>query len=160
MYLLLYLYTDQLKVCENLLRHVFKGLKAKKDIDSRMYKQEWASREALNAEALHKSGSYINVLLLKLDNVVADVLGGILSVVDRYHNLLLLQSSDVKAISSLWLRIFEDEEIIFDLTNDLENSSFDNSNAVFASFKCRFPFFWILTNGIESQWKISAISSE
>ena len=125
-----------------------------------MYKQEWASREALNAEALHKSGSYINVLLHKLDSVVANVLGGILSAVDRYHNLHLLQSSDVQAISSLWLRIFEDTEIISDITNDLENTGFDNSNAIFASFKCCFPFFWILTNSIESQWKISDISSE
>ena len=142
------------------MRHIFKSLKAKKDIDSRTYRQEWASREALNAEALHKSGSFINVLLLKLDSVVANVLGGILNAVDRYHNLHLLQSLDVQAISSLWLRIFEDTEIVLDLSNGLENSGFDNSNAVFASFKCHFPFFWILTNSIESQWKISTISSE
>ena len=124
-----------------------------------MYKQDWASREALNAEALHKSGSFINVLFLKLDNVVANVLGGILNAVDRYHNLLLLQYSGVKTISSLWLKIFEDSEMMWNLT-DLENSGFDNSNATFASFKCHFPFFWILTNSIENQWKISVISSE
>ena len=146
--------TYQLKFCEILLRHIFKSLKAKKDIDSQMYKKEWASREALNAEALHKSGSFINVLLLKLDSVVANVLGGILSAVDRYHNLHLLQSSEGgQAVSSLWLRIFEDSKIILDLTNDLENYGF-------ASFKCHFPFFWIFTNSIESQWKISAISSK
>ena len=147
------MYADQLKFCEILLRHVFKSLKAKTDIDSPMYKQEWASREALNAEALHKSGSFINVLLLKLDTVVANVLGGILSAVDRYHNLHLLQFSEVQVVSSLWLRIFEDAEIILDLTNGFENSGF-------ASFKCHFPFFWILTSSIESQWKIPAISSE
>ena len=141
------------------MRHILKSLKAKKEIDSQIYKQEWASREALNAEVLHKSGSYINVLLLKLDSVVANVLGGILSAVDRYYNLCLLQSSDVHTISSLWLRIFEDSEIILDLKS-LENSGFNNSNAVFASFKCHFPFFWILTSSIESQWKISDISSE
>ena len=135
------------------MRHVFKSLKAKKDIDPWTYKQEWASREALNAEALHKCGSFINVLLLKLDSVVAHVLGGILSAVDRYHNLHLLQSSEGQAVSSLWLRIFEDSEIILDLPSDLENSGF-------ASFKCHFPFFWILTNSIECQWKISAISSK
>ena len=156
----MYLYIDQLKFCEILLRHVFKSLKAKKDIDSRTYKQEWASREALNAEALHRSGSFINVLLLKLDSVVANVLGGILSAVDKYHNLYLLQSSDVQVISSLWLKIFEDAEIVLDLTNDLEKSGFDNSSAIFASFKCHFPFFWILTSSIESQWKMSTISSE
>ena len=142
------------------MRHILKSLKAKRQIGSRMYKQDWASREAHNAEALHKSGSFINVLFLKLDNVVANVLGGILSAVDKYHNLHLLHSSEVKAISSLWLRIFEDAEIILNLINDLEKSGFDNSNAIFASFKCHFPFFWILTISIESQWKTPAISSE
>lgn len=134
------------------MRHVFKSLKAKKDIDSRTYKQEWASREALNTDALHKSGSYINVLLLKLDSVVANVLSSILSAVDRYCNLRLLQS-EVYGISSLWLKVFDDAEIILDLTNGLENSGFEHSSAVFASFQCHFPFFWLFTNNIESQWK-------
>ena len=142
-----------------LLRHVFKSLKAKKDIESRTYKQEWASREALNAEALHKSGSYINLLLLKLDGIVANALSTILSAVDRYCNLHLLQSKG-HMISSLWLKIFEDAEIILDLTNGLENTGLDHSNAVFASFKCDFPFFWLLTNSIENHWKISAINGK
>ena len=150
---------DQYQFCEMLLRHVFKSLKAKKDIESRTYKQEWASREALNAEALHRSGSYINLLLLKLDGVVANALSIILSAVDRYCNLHLLQS-EVHAISTLWLKIFEDAEIILDLTNGLENTGFDHSNAVFASFKCNFPFFWLLINSIESHWKISAINGK
>ena len=141
------------------MRHVFKSLKAKKDIDSRTYKQEWASREALNAEALHKSGSFINVLLLKLDKIVANALNNILKSADRYYNLHLLQS-EFCILSSLWLKIFEDPEILKDLTNGSENSSFDHSNAVFASFKCHFPFFWLLTNSIESHWKISAINSK
>ena len=144
-----YVYIDQYQFCEILLRHVFKSLKAKKDIESREYKQEWASREALNAEALHKSGTYINLLLLKLDGVVANALSTILSAVDRYCNLHLLQS-EVHAISTLWLKIFEDAEIISDLTKGLENTGFDHSNAVFASFKCDFPFFWLLINSIEA----------
>ena len=153
-----YLYTDQYQFCEMLLRHIFKSLKAKKDIESRTYKQEWAGREALNAEGLHKSGSYINLLLLKLDSVVAGILSNILSAVDRYCNLHLLQSKS-HAISFLWLKIFEDAEIILDLTNGLENTGFNHNNAaVFASFKCNFPFFWLLINSIENHWRIPAIN--
>ena len=155
----LYVATDQQKFCEILLGHVFKSLQTKKDIESRAYRQEWASREALDAEALHKSGSYINVLLLKLDNVVANALSSILCAVDRYCNLHLLQS-EAHAISSLWINIFEDTGIILDLTNELENTGFDHSNAVFASFKCHFPFFWLLINSIENHWKISTINSK
>ena len=158
-YFLYLLYTDQQKVCKILLRHVFKSLKAKKDIDSRPYKQDWAIREALNAEALHKSGSYINLLLLKLDCVVANALGNILNAVDRYCNLHLLHS-EISAISSLWLKVFEDTEIVLDLTNGLENTGIDHSNAVFASFKCKFPFFWLLTNNIENHGKNSPINSK
>lgn len=142
-----------------LLWHVFKSLKTKKSIESQTHKQEWASREALNAEALHKSGSYINLLLLKLDSVVAGTLSNILSAVDRYCNLHLLQSKS-HTISLLWLKIFEDAELISDLTNGLENTGFDHSNAVFASFKCNFPFFWLLISGIENHWKISAINGK
>ena len=145
---------DQYQFCEVLLRHVFKSLKAKKDIDSQAYKQKWASRETLNAEALHKSGSFINLLLLKLDNVVASTLGVILNEVDRYCNLHLLQSS-VHAISTLWLSIFEDPEIILDLTNGLKSTGFDHS---FASFKCGFPFFWLLIISIENYWKNSTVN--
>ena len=148
---------DQYQFCELLLRHVFKSLKVKKDIDSQTYKQEWASREASNAEALHKTGSFINLLHLKLDSAVANALGDILRGVDRYCNLHILQSS-VHAISTLWLSIFEDTEIILDLTNGLENTGFDHSNAVFASFKCGFPFFWLLISSIENNWKNSTVN--
>ena len=150
---------DQQKFCEVLLKHIFKSLTVKKEVESPAYKPEWAIREAFNAEALHKSGSYINVLLLKLDSVVANTLRNILSAVDQYYNLHLLQSK-AHAILSLWLKIYEDTQIILELTNVLPDTTIDHSKAAFASFKCHFPFFWLIANNIESQWKVSSITSK
>lgn len=119
--------------------------------------QEWAIREALNAENLHESESYISALSHKVDNVMANAVNNILNAVDKYYNLHLLQSK-LHAISSLWIVIFEEMEIIFDVAFGIDNSSSDHCNAVFASFKCQFPFFWLFVNSIESQWKPSVNS--
>ena len=121
--------------------------------ESRNYAQEWGVREAFNAEALHKNGSYFNALLIKFDNVVTNLLSDILNAVDRYHNLHLLQS-EVQAIPLLWVKIFEDTQMILDLINHLDNI------AIFVPFKCYFPFFWLFVNSIENHRKIFAISSK
>ena len=141
-----------------MLQHAFKRLGAREDIETKANKQKWASREACNAEALHKSGSYINLLILKLDSIVANELSTILNAVDRYSNLNLLQSESY-AISSLWLKIFKDPEIILDLKK-LKDTGFDHSYAIFASFKCNFPFFWLFINSIEEQWKNSPLNGK
>ena len=144
--------TSQQKFCEALLEHIFKYLKTKKDIHSQSYKQSWAIKEALDATVLHKSGSYINALSLKVDRVIASALNNILSIVDRYCNLQLLLIEDT-TITTLWMRIFEDSRII-DASTAMQ---FNKSDTNYASFECQFPFFWLLINNIESQWKHSAV---
>ena len=140
-----------------MLQHISKYLKTKKDIQSQSYRQSWAIKEALDAKLLHESGSYINSLSLKVDHVIATALNSILNIVDRYCNLQLLLTEDSQdtVITTLWLKIFEDSEII-DVSTVLE---YDN-NDTFATFECQFPFFWLLVNSIESQRKISAVDSK
>ena len=144
---------------EALLKRAFKHLKAKKDTEAELNKQEWAIKEAFNAEGLHESESYITALSLKVDRVMASAIYNILSAVDKYYNLHILQSK-VCAISTLWITIFEEMEIILDATYRIDTTGSDHSNSAFASFKCHFPFFWIFINSIESQWKVSAVKSE
>jgi len=150
--------TDHQVFCKALLQHIFKYLKAKKDIQPQSYKQSWAIKEALDAKSLHENGSYINALSLKVDRVIATALSNILNIVDRYCNLHLLLIEDT-VITTLWLKIFEDPEIV-DVSTVIEFSDSDSNNAVFATFECQFPFFWLLINIIESQWKISAVKSK
>ncbi|XP_065899490.1 E3 ubiquitin-protein ligase rnf213-alpha-like isoform X3 [Dysidea avara] len=147
--------TNQQIFCKALLQHIFKYLKTKKDIQPQSYKQSWAIKEALDAKSLHESGSYINALSLKVDRVIATALSNILNIVDKYCNLQLLLTEDT-VIATLWLGIFEDSEIV-DVSAAMEFTDSDSNNALFATFQCQFPFFWLLINSIESQWKISAI---
>ena len=144
---------------ETLLQRVFKHLKVKNDTHSELHRQEWAIREAMNTENIHESESYISALSLKVDRVMANALNNILNAVDRYYNLHLLQS-EFCAISSLWITLFEEMDIILDATFGIDSTVSDHSNAVFASFKCQFPFFWLFVNNIESHWKISAVKSK
>ena len=150
--------SDQQVFCKALLEHIFEYLKAKKDIQPQLYKQSWAIKEALDAKSLHESGSYINTLFFKADRVIATALSNILNIVDRYCNLHLLLLEDT-VITTLWLNIFEDPKIV-DASAVIEYSDSDSNNAVFATFKCQFPFFWLLVDSIESQWKISAVKSK
>ena len=144
---------------ESLLKRAFRHLKTKKDTESEVNKQEWAIKEAFNSEGLHESESYITALSLKVDRVMAGAINNILSAVDKYYNLHILQSK-VYAISTFWITIFEEMEIVLDATYGLDSMGSDHSNSAFASFKCHFPFFWIFVNSIENQWKISAVKSE
>ena len=133
-------------------------MKAKKDIQPQSYKQSWAIKEALDAKSLHESGSYINTLSLRVDHVIATALSNILNIVDRYCNLHLLLIEDT-VITTLWLKIFGDPEIV-DVSTVIEFADSDSNNAIFATFECQFPFFWLLISSIESQWKISAVKSK
>ena len=90
---------------------------------------------------------------------MANALNSILNAVDRYYNLHLLQS-DFCAISSLWITLFEEMEIILDATFGIDSTGSDHSNAVFASFKCQFPFFWLFVNSIEPHCKTSPVKSK
>ena len=130
-------------------------MNAKKDIQPQSYKQSWAIKVALDAKSLHENGSYINALSLKVDHVIATALSYILNIVDRYCNLQLLLVEDT-VITTLWLRIFEDSTIV-DASTGMNFSKSDNKNAL---FECQFPFFWLLTNNIESQWKHSAVKGK
>lgn len=90
---------------------------------------------------------------------MANAINNILNAVDKYYNLHLLQSQFC-AISSLWIAIFEEMEIVLDATLGVENTGSDHNNSVFSSFKCQFPFFWLFVNSIESHWKISAVKGK
>lgn len=144
---------------EALLERVFKHLKTEKKSYPQLQKQEWAIKVALNAEGLHESESYINALSLKVDRVMANAINSILNAVDQYYNLHLLKSK-CSAVSSLWLAMFEEMELVLDVASGVDNISSDHGNAVFASFNCHFPFFWLFVNCIENQWKLSAVKSK
>ena len=108
---------------------------------------------------LHKSGSFKNALICKVDQKIVIALNVILNAVDKYCNLCLLQS-EVNVISNLWFKIFEDGDLFLNVAAELENITAGNSSITFIAFKCQFPFFWLFVNFIENQLKICANQSK
>ena len=149
---MIFVATDQHIFCQALLQHVINYLKAKTNIQPRFYAQDWAIREALDANALYRSGSYINALSVKVDHAIADAVNHLIDSVDRYSNLQLLLTEN-STIKTLWLKIFGDTDIV-DINIRIEPAESNSNSAVFAAFNCQFPFFWLFVNSIESQWKI------
>ena len=139
--------TGQHDFCGTLNQHIFKTFKVKKNIDTQLYKKEWAINEATKYQDLHENGSFRNALSCKVDQKIVTALNIILNAVDKYCNLYLLQS-EVDVISNLWFKIFEDGDLF---TTDITAA---NKGIVFTTFRCQFPFFWLFLNSIENQLKI------
>ena len=133
-------------------KYILKLLKTKKGNRLLSARQVWAVKVALDTKSLHENGSYLNALSLQLDLITAGALNDLLNVIDKYHNLQLILAKEAW-IQSLWLKIFEQIEI----SGVIVQSDSDTNEALFATFKCKFPYFWLLFNSIESHWSISAV---
>jgi len=133
--------------CESLVKHIFAKLRARKDIRSNEEKQAWAINEAMNANALHDNGSFITVLSLKVEHIIAIALNNVIDYIDNFGNLSLLFSGS-EAIKMIWLKIFDDQDIV-DVTSEKDPGE------IKVSFKCQFPFFWFVVKKINSRWNIA-----
>ena len=155
----LYIHTDQYDFCGALHQHIFKILKAKRNTDLQLHKKEWAIGQSMKCQDLHKSGSFKNLLSYTVDHKIVMALNIILNTVDKYCNLHLLKSEN-SVISNLWFKIFEDGDLFLNKTTELENVTTGNVNKTLTTFKCQFPFFWLIVNSIENQLKIRAGQSK
>ena len=159
MFSILCFYTGQYDFYGALHLHIFKILKAKRNADLQLHKKEWAINQAMKCQDLYKNGSFKNLLSYTVDQKIVMALNIFLNTVDKYCNLHLLKSENF-VISNLWFKIFEDGDLFLNVTNELENVTTGNKNIGLTTFKCQFPFFWLIVNSIENQLKIHAGQSE
>ena len=157
--LCLRIHTGQYDFYGALHLHIFKILKAKRNADLQLHKKEWAISQAMKCQDLHKNGSFKNLLSYTVDQKIVMALDIFLNTVDQYCNLHLLKSENF-VISNLWFKIFEDGDLFLNVTSELENVTTGNKNIGLTTFKCQFPFFWLIVNSIENQLKIHPGQSE
>ena len=104
--------------------------------------KKWMLVEAMDHRKLHLGGTFGNVLAHKLDEIIAPILGHIISAVDINDNLDLANSKD-ELITRLWLHIFRDQHV---LPLSYDGVQLDSNKTLQPNFefKCRLPFSWII----------------
>ena len=149
---IVYMHTDQYDLYGALHQHIFKILRAKRNTDLQLHKKEWAIDQAMKCQDLHKNGSFQNLLSYTMDHKIVMALNVFLNIVDKYCNLHLLKSENC-VISNLWFKIFEDGDLFLNVATELENVTAGNVKIALTTFKCQFPFFWLVVDSIENQLK-------
>lgn len=118
---------------------------------------QWALKEAMSSKSLQEGGTFAKTLALKLDEVVIAIFASIIDVTDQYCNLSLIQSAcKGSPTEKLWLAMFQNQEIMqFHYTNVTVSGTIAKAKALNPTFKCQFPFFWLVKEAFDTQWNIA-----
>lgn len=134
--------------------HIYRLLKERED--DRPDLSDWVLHEALNASSLEVGGTFRNVLVRKIDEVVIPIFANIIASIDRYYNLNLINPIEEDSpLSRVWLAMFMNPEI-----QQLKYSDMAMGEKVHGlggrkqeqEFTCHFPFFWFVKDAVDSQW--------
>lgn len=102
--------------------------------------KDWVHDEATDPRKLHMGGTFSNVLAHKVDEIIAPILGYIISTIDVNNNLDLVISKE-DLVRRLWLEIFRDEHA---LPISYEDTTVSRTSRMYtkslSEFRCRFPF--------------------
>lgn len=115
---------------------------------------EWILSEALDISKLEVGGTFRNVLARKIDEIVIPVLAKIISCVDRYYNLdHVIPKSTQSELSDFWLSMFREPEIMqLKYYEVVQGDKIPSGKKLghYGSFKCQMPFFWFISESVES----------
>ena len=112
----------------------------------------------MNAKRLRNGGTFRNVLARKMDQVVVPFFAEIISGVDCYYNLNLIDPMDEEtALSQFWIAMFRDSEIMQWSFTDMTVQVVPQISQM--GFKCKLPFCWIIKDVVDSQVQWKALSS-
>lgn len=129
--------------------------------DVRDPSKRWMLEEALDLKKLHTGGTYGNVLVRKVDEIIVPIFAYIISSIDRNYNLDLVYSSNrsMTPISQFWLAIFCDSKV---LPFSYEEIAVSNNKLPGAGsrryepdFKCKLPFSWIIKDTADALWSMA-----
>ena len=120
---------------------------------------EWVVNEALNASKLEIGGTFRNVLIRKIDEILIPIFAKIIAYIDCNYNLDLLEpNAQDSPCSRFWLAMFGESRIW-----QLKYSEILEGNVVPGvrgkksnqDFKCQMPFFWLIRDAVNSQWDVA-----
>lgn len=122
---------------------------------------EWLHAEALSGTGVQEWGTFRKALWKRVYSAVVPILAEIIALADRDSNLDLMRN-DNTWISKLWLKIMADPKIselsyskmISPVTNSVrERVQVLGSGAGGHKFLCRFPFSFLIKQGVEELLK-------
>ena len=112
----------------------------------------------MDLKKLHTGGTFGNVLVRKVDEVVIPIFAYIISAIDINYNLDLLDSRKqlTPPVSQLWLAIFRDAKVLqfsySEIAATKEKLPGAGSRKSGHEFKCRLPFSWLIKETAEALW--------
>ena len=111
---------------------------------------DWILKEAMDIHNLQTRGSFVTVLIRKLDDLVIPCLTQIIAFVDRSCNLSLLQQKQTP-FSQFWLKMFASKRVeeALRFTDIVESQRVQVTDENFA---CKFPFWWLVKELMDSHW--------
>ena len=114
--------------------------------------KKWLYEEATNSLNLQSGGSFIKVILRRLDSEIIDAFSTIIAMIDTNYNLELLVNGSPDLVQ-FWLDVFK-HPFICDTRESIvmakESTLFLRQN----SFYCCFPFSFVFQHYIVRQLKL------
>ena len=121
-------------------------------------RKRWVLEEAMDLKKLHTGGTFGNVLVRKVDEVIVPIFAYIISAIDKNYNLDLLDSGKefTSPVSQLWLAIFCDPKVFqfsySEIATSKEKLPGAGSRKSGQDFKCRLPFSWLIKETADALW--------
>ena len=138
-----------------MIRHISEILQEREN--ERVDEKQWVLNEAMNQRNIRHGGTFSNVLARKLDQIVTPIFAEILSKIDEYCNLNLINPKNKNtALSHIWLEIFRNSQIMQFRYKDMIVPrdlipGFGKRKAG-GNFVCLFPFSWLVFDAVNSHW--------
>lgn len=113
-------------------------------------KTNWVLSEAMSIRKLHVGGTFKNVLIRKLDDVVIPIFAHVIALVDCNCNLSHLEELSHKqsAVQEFWLRMFSDSEVL--QLNYKETVGQEKVPVMDENFRCQLPFSWLIKETLDN----------
>ncbi|XP_034144887.1 E3 ubiquitin-protein ligase rnf213-alpha isoform X2 [Esox lucius] len=107
----------------------------------------WVLREACNISALQEGGTFTQTLWKRIQAVVSPLLAHLVSVIDRDRNLdLLLDHNSGQGVRNLWLKIFNNDEMLdipkMDPNSESKVILVPGHVTAESAMSCTMPFSW------------------
>ena len=100
-----------------------------------------------NLQQLQDFGSFRNALIKSFDKALIPLFANIIDLIDQHSNLeLLTTETSLDPLSKLWLNIYNSKQLCETILQGKTETVYIQS-----TFKCSFPFSWIIFNCIETK---------
>ena len=141
-----------------IVMHIYRLLKEREE--DRLDLSNWVLDEALSSSSLEVGGTFRNVLVRKIDEVVIPIFAKIIASIDHHYNMDLINPKDKKSLkesplSQFWLAMFRDPKVqqlkYSELVQGVKVTGLGGRRTE-QDFNCKLPFFWLIKDAVDSQW--------